>query len=74
MVDVGRRLLPNISRRPVPGRHVPNNVKTSACTKLNTDLFDDSRIHVRKRSRWTLDENSLHVALVALQGGSLKLP
>ena len=49
LVDVGRRRLPNVSRRPVPGRHVPNNVETSAWTKLNTDLFDDSRIHVRKR-------------------------
>ena len=74
MVDVRTKRLSNVFRRPVPGRHVTNNVKTSACTKVNADLIDDSRIQVRKRSRGTLDENSLHVALVALKRGSLKLP
>ena len=51
MVNVRTRRFSNVSRRAVPGRRVPNNVEKSASTILNTDLLDDSSIHVRKRSR-----------------------
>ena len=44
----------NDARRAVPGRGLPNNLETTACTRLNTEFWDDSRITVRKRSRWTL--------------------
>ena len=34
---------------------MPNNVETSAITTPSTEWLDDSRIHVRKRTRSTLD-------------------
>ena len=55
MVNVCTRRLSNVSRRAVAARGVPNNVETTSCTRLNTDSLDNSRIDVRKRSRWTLD-------------------
>ena len=51
MVNVRTCRFSNVSRRAAPGRGVPNDVEKSASTILNTDLLDDSSIHVRKRSR-----------------------
>ena len=55
MVNVSTGRYSNISRRAVQGRGAPKIVETSLSTTLNTELLDHSRIHIRKRSRCTLD-------------------
>ena len=57
MINVRTTRLLTHSRRVVPGRGVLNNVEISASATVNAVLLDDSMIHVRKRSRFTLDGN-----------------
>ena len=54
MVNVRTRRLLTLSPRPVPGRGVLNNLKTSASAMI-IDFLDGSRIYDRQRSRCTHD-------------------
>lgn len=48
MVNVHIWCLPNVRRRAVLGRGVPNNAETTACTRPNANFLDDLRVNVQK--------------------------